>query len=212
MTLKESYQSAYAAKNKAIKAQYTAKKKTLSSKKASLQAQGEEELRKAYAAYMRSLGVAGQQNRADGRYGGAAENQKAGLSGDHKQAQKERADDTARKVAEVDAKIKTERAAMNKKVADNNTALKQKLDNLAIKEATSSKGGGKSGALTRSQVLSMLRMGIYDESFADILGISEAEVRDYLFRYDEKNKKDGDKNTNLDELGRLPGTYKPPLK
>ncbi len=233
MTLKESYQNAYASKNKALKAQYKIKNDALSAEKKRVRNQGAEELRQAYAAFLRQITSAEQTLRAQGRTDGAAQNQKAGAVLSHQGAQQARRNETASNIAEIEQQIKTERAALDKKLADNQTALTQKLDNLAIKEqqaaekakqkakekaekeaAKSSKSSNKSSskATTKSQVISMLRMGIYDESFAGILGISDSEVRQYIKDYQKKASKSTNKNSVLDENGKLPGTYKPPLK
>ncbi len=240
MTLKESYQSAYDAKNKALKAQYNVKTKVLEEEKKSHRDKGAEQLRQAYATFLRSMASAEQTNRAAGRWGGAAQNQKAGAVMTHKQAQAEKRSQTADKMASVDQEITTQRAALDKQLSDNQTALQQKLDNLAIKEqqaaakakekaekeaakakekaekeaAKSSKSSSKSSskATTKSQVLSMLRMGIYDASFAGILGVSDSEVRQYIKDYQKKKSSSTKKSSALDENGRLPGTYKPPLK
>ena len=231
MTLKESYQSAYARKNKAITAQYNTKKATLTAKKKRLQKQGEEKLRAAYGEYMRAAAAAGQVERADGRWGGAAENQKAGLKTAHRAKQENNRADTAADVAAVEEQISTATADKDKKLSDNAIALQQKLDNLEIKEAEAakkaaekatksaksssnkSKGSASSGKVTRSQAISLMKMGIYDASFAKILGISDDEVRSYIKNVGKKssNNDSSSKNKTASD-NRLPGTYKPPLK
>ena len=219
MTLKESYQSAYARKNQAIRAQFQTKKATLTAKKKQLSEQGDEALRQAYGEYMRSAASAAQLNRADGRFSGAADNQRAGLGSKHRAAQESRKAETAADVAKVDEQLDKMEANKDKKLADNQTALQQKLEALEIKEAASKskasnkgKGGTSSGKLTKSQVISLMKMGIYDASFAKILGISDDEVNDYIKSLGQKKKTTGkdDKTTSSDN--RLDGTYKPPLK
>lgn len=235
MTLKESYQSAYAAKNKALGAQHKVKIKALIDEKKSHRNKGAEQLRQAYAAFMRTLAGADQANRAAGRWDGAAQNQKAGAEMSHKEAQAEKRSQTADKMASVDREIATQNATLEKQLSDNQSALQQKLDSLAIKElqaaakakekaekeaakakekatkSTSKSSKSSSKATTKSQVLSMLKMGIYDASFAGILGVSDSQVRQYIKDYQKKNSS-AKKASALDENGRLPGTYKPPLK
>ena len=45
---------------------------------------------------------------------------------------------------------------------------------------------------TSSSFSALFRSQQYDAAFADILGISEAEVREYIHSYDEKKKKDSE--------------------
>ncbi len=225
MTLKESYQNAYERKNKAVKAQLKTKKATLTAEKKRIKEQGEETLRAAYSDYMRSAAAAEQQNRAEGRFGGAAENQKAGLGAAHSQKRDALKADTAADIAAVEDQITTAVAAAEKTIANNDSALQQKLDQLKIKEieaapkaaAKTEKGGSSSSSssssskkgLSPSQVLSMMAKGIYDERFAQILGVSDKDVQ-YYVRYAKLKMQEviveGEKDT------RLPGTYKPPLK
>ncbi len=222
MTLKQSYESAYAAKNKALAAQYKAKKKAPSDEKKELRRQGSDTLREAYAKFLRSAATTAQTLKVEGKQDGAAQNQAAGQREAHSAAQSKRRRESAAKVAALEGKIKTEKAALDKKVADNQTALQQKLDSLAIKErAAAEKAAAKTTksttksttkATTKSQVLSMLKMGIYDSSFAGILGVSDEEVQKYLKDYQSKKKKTTVADSALDPNGKLPGTYKPPLK
>ena len=216
MTLKESYQSAYARKSQAIRAQYTTKKAVLTAKKKRLREQGAEQLRQAYGDHMRAVAAAEQQNRAAGRFAGAAENQKAGMKAEHREAQESRMADAAADIGKVEEQLVRLTANKDKKLEDNAIALQQKLEALERKESTAkaggkSVGGGGSKGLSRSQVISLIKMGIYDSSFAGILGISDDQVMDYVKNLTKK-KKEPEQEKKTSSAVRLDGTYKPPLK
>lgn len=214
MTVKQSYQNAYAKKNEAITKQYKSKKATLSAKKKRLEHQGEEKLRAAYIEMMRESAAAGQQNRAVGRFGGAAENQASGLKKQHAAERENISRATAEAVETVEQQLKNAAADKDKKISDNNAALQQKLDNLNIKEQKAAQKGSlgvssksASGKVSKSQAISLMKMGIYDASFADILGISDEQVRAFIKGLGKEKTKEEEKTDN-----RLPGTYKPPLR
>lgn len=217
-TLMEAYERSYAQKNKAIEQQLKIKKATLKQEQQRVVTAGENQMRQAYAEYMRAVALKDQQSRAGGRFGGAAENVKNGLGVTHRAAQEKRLSETKANVAELDEQILAAEASAQKSIAGNKAALQLKKDQAEIKaaqeaakaaeKAKSSSGKtssskSSSGGLTNSQVISLMKMGIYDASFAGILGISDDEVRTYI--------KNGGKSTTSSDA-KLPGTYKPPLR
>ena len=222
MTVKESYQSAYARKNQAISAQYKTKKAALTSKKKRIEEESGEKLRAAYGEYMRAAAVADQQNRSAGRFGGAAENQKAGLAAAHTGEREQLRSKESAEVAAVESQLKTAAADKDKKLSDNAAALQQKLDAIALKEESAAQKSGKSvksvksvksgssGKVSKSQAITLMKMGIYDTSFAGLLGISDKDVREYVEAVKKGKKKTSTSESETDT--RLPGTYKPPLE
>lgn len=224
MTLKESYQNAYARKNQAVSARYKVKKAALTSKKKRLEEEGSEKLRAAYGEYMRSAATLDQQNRSAGRFGGAAENQKAGLTASHEGEREQIKAEVSADVAAVETQIKNAAADRDKKLSDNATALQRKLDSIALKEAAAAQKSGKdsssgskdgsTGKVSKSQAITLMKMGIYDASFAGLLGISDKDVRDYVEAVKKGKKKTSVQETEDESTGstRLPGTYKPPLE
>ncbi len=161
-----------------------------------------------------------------GRFGGAAVNQTAGLLQTHKREQGERLQAARHKTADTEAQVSAAIAAGEKTVAENERALQLKKDQESVKQAAAaakaaqkaakaatkssskkSSSSASSKSLSKTNVITLLKMGIYDESFAGILGVEDAQVRAYLNGeiasfYAEKNSTEN----------KLPGTYKPPLR
>ncbi len=213
----KAYERSYAKKNQGIKEKLNVKKNTWRQEQERIRSAGEEQMRQAYAQYMRANAVKDQQSRAVGRFGGAAVNAKNGLGVAHQSEQQKRLTDTKAKIAEIDEQILRAEASAQKSIAANETALQLKKDQQKIKEeekaaqeakkaAQASKkktSNRSSGGLTNSQVISLMKMGIYDPSYAGILGIPDSKVREYI-------NNSGKKTTS--STGRLPGTYKEPLR
>ena len=172
---------------------------------------------------MQKAAIKGQQARAAGRQGGAEQNAVGGVLAAHRTAQQSRVATMNRSLSAVDSDIALAEAQAQKSIADNQTALTFKKDQQKIKEQAAaakaaekaakatktttkkSSSSYKSSSLSKAQVLSLMRSGIYDEKFAGILGLSDQQVRDFI-----KNNQKSTKEEKV--VYRLPGTYKPPLK
>ena len=123
-------------------------------------------------------------------------------------------------MAAVESQLKTAAADKDKKLSDNAAALQQKLDAIALKEESAAQKSGKSvksgssGKVSKSQAITLMKMGIYDTSFAGLLGISDKDVREYVEAVKKGKKKTAAQDTDNASTGntRLPGTYKPPLE
>lgn len=223
MNIIEAYERSYAQKNKQIRKSLAAKRANLTDKKKRIRSEAEDSMRLAYGESMQKAAIKGQQARAAGRQGGAEQNAVGGVLAAHRTAQQSRVATMNRSLSAVDSDIALAEAQAQKSIADNQTALTFKKDQQKIKEQAAaakaaekaakatktttkkSSSSYKSSSLSKAQVLSLMRSGIYDEKFAGILGLSDQQVRDFI--------KNNQKSTKEEEVVyRLPGTYKPPLK
>lgn len=223
MNIIEAYERSYAQKNKQIKQSQAAKRANLTDKKKRIRSEAEDSMRLAYGESMQKAAIKGQQARAAGRQGGAEQNAVGGVLAAHRTAQQSRVATMNRSLSAVDSDIALAEAQAQKSIADNQTALTFKKDQQKIKEQAAaakaaekaakatktttkkSSSSYKSSSLSKAQVLSLMRSGIYDEKFAGILGLSDQQVRDFI-----KNNQKSTKEEKV--VYRLPGTYKPPLK
>lgn len=241
-TLTESYKQAYAAKNAALADNLNAKVKTLEGAQKRLRLSAENDMRLAYAEYVRSAAASAQQSRLAGQSGGAAKNTLAGLGAAHRMDQAERQRSLREEIADIDEDIATATASAQKQIADNNTALAQKVTAQQLKElqaqqkaeaaakaaaekaaAAAEKAALSAANTAKTKVLSMMKMGLYDASFAGILGISDGEVRSYVNRVLSKSSssksssstssKDEQQEQEQESTGtRAWWTYKQPLR
>ena len=223
MNIIEAYERSIAQKNKQIKQSLAAKRANLTDKKKRIRSEAEDSMRLAYGESMQKAAIKGQQARAAGRQGGAEQNAVGGVLAAHRTAQQSRVATMNRSLSAVDSDIALAEAQAQKSIADNQTALTFKKDQQKIKEQAAaakaaekaakatktttkkSSSSYKSSSLSKAQVLSLMRSGIYDEKFAGILGLSDQQVRDFI-----KNNQKSTKEEKV--VYRLPGTYKPPLK
>lgn len=223
MNIIEAYERSYAQKNKQIRKSLAAKRANLTDKKKRIRSEAEDSMRLAYGESMQKAAIKGQQARAAGRQGGAEQNAVGGVLAAHRTAQQSRVATMNRSLSAVDSDIALAEAQAQKSIADNQTALTFKKDQQKIKEQAAaakaaekaakatktttkkSSSSYKSSSLSKAQVLSLMRSGIYDEKFAGILGLSDQQVRDFI-----KNNQKSTKEEKV--VYRLPGTYKPPLK
>ena len=223
MNIIEAYERSIAQKNKQIKQSLAAKRANLTDKKKRIRSEAEDSMRLAYGESMQKAAIKGQQARASGRQGGAEQNAVGGVLAAHRTAQQSRVATMNRSLSAVDSDIALAEAQAQKSIADNQTALTFKKDQQKIKEQAAaakaaekaakatktttkkSSSSYKSSSLSKAQVLSLMRSGIYDEKFAGILGLSDQQVRDFI-----KNNQKSTKEEKV--VYRLPGTYKPPLK
>ena len=224
MNIIEAYERSIAQKNKQIRKSLAAKRANLTDKKKRIRSEAEDSMRLAYGESMQKAAIKGQQARAAGRQGGAEQNAVGGVLAAHRTAQQSRVATMNRSLSAVDSDIALAEAQAQKSIADNQTALTFKKDQQKIKEQAaaakaaekaakatktttkkSSSSSYKSSSLSKAQVLSLMRSGIYDEKFAGILGLSDQQVRDFI-----KNNQKSTKEEKV--VYRLPGTYKPPLK
>ena len=223
MNIIEAYERSYAQKNKQIRKSLAAKRANLTDKKKRIRSEAEDSMRLAYGESMQKAAIKGQQARAAGRQGGAEQNAVGGVLAAHRTAQQSRVATMNRSLSAVDSDIALAEAQAQKSIADNQTALTLKKDQQKIKEQAAaakaaekaakatktttkkSSSSNKSSSLSKAQVLSLMRSGIYDEKFAGILGLSDQQVRDFI-----KNNQKSTKEEKV--VYRLPGTYKPPLK
>ena len=223
MNIIEAYERSYAQKNKQIRKSLAAKRANLTDKKKRIRSEAEDSMRLAYGESMQKAAIKGQQARAAGRQGGAEQNAVGGVLAAHRTAQQSRVATMNRSLSAVDSDIALAEAQAQKSIADNQTALTFKKDQQKIKEqgaaakaaekaakatkttTKKSSSSNKSSSLSKAQVLSLMRSGIYDEKFAGILGLSDQQVRDFI-----KNNQKSTKEEKV--VYRLPGTYKPPLK
>ncbi len=190
----ESYKQMYAAKNQAVKQGLKRTKKQVQNEQKALRDAAADTLRKAYALQMQNKALSDQQNRADGRFGGAAENQKKALAVSHETKRQEVLGERDQKVASLNAKLQKESDAAAAKIAENNAALQQKTAAQLLKEqkaaASAAQKASKSAAsdlkATRTRVLQMMKMGLYDTWFADVLGIPDEQVLAYLQAQDQE--------------------------
>ena len=223
MNIIEAYERSIAQKNKQIRKSLAVKRANLTDKKKRIRSEAEDSMRLAYGESMQKAAIKGQQARAAGRQGGAEQNAVGGVLAAHRTAQQSRVATMNRSLSAVDSDIALAEAQAQKSIADNQTALTFKKDQQKIKEQAAaakaaekaakatktttkkSSSSYKSSSLSKAQVLSLMRSGIYDEKFAGILGLSDQQVRDFI--------KNNQKSTKEEEVVyRLPGTYKPPLK
>ena len=223
MNIIEAYERSIAQKNKQIRKSLAAKRANLTDKKKRIRSEAEDSMRLAYGESMQKAAIKGQQARAAGRQGGAEQNAVGGVLAAHRTAQQSRVATMNRSLSAVDSDIALAEAQAQKSIADNQTALTFKKDQQKIKDeqaaakaaekaaktakTTTKKSSSsyKSSSLSKAQVLSLMRSGIYDEKFAGILGLSDQQVRDFI--------KNNQKSTKEEEVVyRLPGTYKPHLK
>ena len=223
MNIIEAYERSIAQKNKQIRKSLAAKRANLTDKKKRIRSEAEDSMRLAYGESMQKAAIKGQQARAAGRQGGAEQNAVGGVLAAHRTAQQSRVATMNRSLSAVDSDIALAEAQAQKSIADNQTALTFKKDQQKIKDeqaaakaaekaaktakTTTKKSSSsyKSSSLSKAQVLSLMRSGIYDEKFAGILGLSDQQVRDFI-----KNNQKSTKEEKV--VYRLPGTYKPPLK
>ena len=223
MNIIEAYERSIAQKNKQIRKSLAAKRANLTDKKKRIRSEAEDSMRLAYGKSMQQAALKGQQARASGRQGGAEQNAVGGVLAAHRTAQQSRVATMNRSLSAVDSDIALAEAQAQKSIADNQTALTFKKDQQKIKEQAAaakaaekaakatktttkkSSSSNKSSSLSKAQVLSLMRSGIYDEKFAGILGLSDQQVRDFI-----KNNQKSTKEEKV--VYRLPGTYKPPLK
>lgn len=223
MNIIEAYERSIAQKNKQIRKSLAAKRANLTDKKKRIRSEAEDSMRLAYGESMQKAAIKGQQARAAGRQGGAEQNAVGGVLAAHRTAQQSRVATMNRSLSAVDSDIALAEAQAQKSIADNQTALTFKKDQQKIKEQAAaakaaekaakatktttkkSSSSYKSSSLSKAQVLSLMRSGIYDEKFAGILGLSDQQVRDFI-----KNNQKSTKEEKV--VYRLPGTYKPPLK
>ena len=223
MNIIEAYERSIAQKNKQIRKSLAAKRANLTDKKKRIRSEAEDSMRLAYGESMQKAAIKGQQARAAGRQGGAEQNAVGGVLAAHRTAQQSRVSTMNRSLSAVDSDIALAEAQAQKSIADNQTALTFKKDQQKIKEQAAaakaaekaakatktttkkSSSSYKSSSLSKAQVLSLMRSGIYDEKFAGILGLSDQQVRDFI-----KNNQKSTKEEKV--VYRLPGTYKPPLK
>lgn len=223
MNIIEAYERSIAQKNKQIRKSLAAKRANLTDKKKRIRSEAEDSMRLAYGESMQKAAIKGQQARAAGRQGGAEQNAVGGVLAAHRTAQQSRVATMNRSLSAVDSDIALAEAQAQKSIADNQTALTFKKDQQKIKEQAAaakaaekaakatktttkkSSSSNKSSSLSKAQVLSLMRSGIYDEKFAGILGLSDQQVRDFI-----KNNQKSTKEEKV--VYRLPGTYKPPLK
>ncbi len=168
MTVEEAYKKAVARKKEAVKEKTEAQKNTFEAEKKQVSDQTQTALLDAYAKNLRLSAEKGQTMRASGVSGGAA---KAERERDAKNYQNERSvkkAQEAQKRAAIDASLKEAEQTEAEKLAQ--------LDNeLYERQASSTKNA-------QSRALSMMRLGIYDASFASVLGVSDREIRDFIKR------------------------------
>ncbi|MBQ6946907.1 MAG: hypothetical protein IJN42_02575 [Clostridia bacterium] len=209
MTIEQAYQRSYEQKDRATLKKLAATQTALHHKKKRLQTAGEEEMRRAYAQYMQSAAMKSQQNRAKGRHGGAGDNAVAGLKQTHRnrqdqklfemKQQREAADqemaesvssaqntleDNARAMQLIRDKeqIKAEQAAAKAAAKATKTTTKSSSKKSTAKQTNAK--SSKKNLTTRSEVIDRMRRGEYDESFAEVLGWEDWQVR-YFIRESE---------------------------
>ena len=220
MTVIESYRQAYAAKNKALKDNLKVQVDALKAKQTQKKDALSEALRSAYVSYVQNQTMSAQQNKSEGRVGGAAENQARGLTSEHHRQQQTRRDETAADIAEIQSDIRRAKADLQKKIDDNDAALEQKVQAQILKEeqaaikaaASAAKAAVTADTRTKNYTIKLMNMGIYRKEFASILGITDKEVRDYI-KNKGKKKTDTIPKPDLEKVnGYSSTTTKPPLR
>lgn len=168
MTIDEAYKKAIARKKEAVKKAATEKKENLAAEKRNVSRQAQQTLLQAYAQKLRTDKERGQALRSKGVSGGAAklEAENDGLQ------YTEKRNATRREAAAKEMAIDEKRAA----------AETEEMESLAKLDAQGFEKQASSVKNAQQKALSMMRMGIYDASFASILGISDAQVRSYIKR------------------------------
>ena len=168
MTIDEAYKKAIARKKEAVKQSAKQAKEKTDAEKKEVKQQTQDALLQIYVQRLRKEGAEGQALRASGVSGGAAKLKKEQITQSYTAQRQEKQSEGAQKLAAITHKQKEAESDEADKLA--------KLDGeLYEKQASSAKNA-------QARALSMMRMGIYDASFASVLGVSDAQVRDYVKR------------------------------
>lgn len=190
-TLIESYRQSYAKRKKAYQKSADAKIAVYQAQKEEKKRKSDQSLRSAYLEAARDGATRDQRARAAGRSGGAVENEGIAAAQNLQQQTEQTRRQNAAETAQLDAKIKQVRADEERSEAALALAL-EKAEQNAAKSAAKSSGKSKksSSGLTNSQIISLMSKGIYQESFAKQLGVSDRQVRDYVAYKQLRSSKD----------------------
>lgn len=205
-TVKSAYQTAFARQTAALSASVKKQTQALQEKKSQKTAAAESEIREIYTQRLRNLKALDQKARADGQSGGYVVNRKISEHGTAEKQVTETRSKLESELSSIQSQIDSKIAAAEQKQESLRSAYEKKMASLAESEAKaqakasksksgSSSSGKKSTSVSselknkQSKALSMMKMGIYDPSFATLLNIPDSTVRDYVNAVNRKKNK-----------------------